>query len=149
MISTAQRRFAPMVIGIDWNPDRHQIGISDRHRWNPQPASTTCSSWSDGRVEPWPPRSLNSPLSIQTNRPLKLSVTGITGWRRATVSELGWAPAVYRFRRHLFPGEIARRFLTQPYRKDTQLCNSTREPPTSLVIHAHSGNRKPASAAYR
>jgi site-specific recombinase XerD len=26
---------------------------------------------------------------------------------------------VYRFRRHLFPGEIARRFLTQPYRKDT------------------------------
>jgi hypothetical protein len=23
-----------MVIGIDWNPDRHQIGISDRHRWN-------------------------------------------------------------------------------------------------------------------
>ena len=52
-------------------------------------ANTTCSSWSDGRVEPWPPRSLNSPLSIQTNRPLKLSVTGITGWRRATVSELG------------------------------------------------------------
>ena len=34
MISTVQRRFAPMVIGIDWNPDRHQIGISDRHRWN-------------------------------------------------------------------------------------------------------------------
>ena len=33
-ISTVQRRFAPMVIGIDWNPDRHQIGISDRHRWN-------------------------------------------------------------------------------------------------------------------
>jgi single-stranded DNA-specific DHH superfamily exonuclease len=26
---------------------------------------------------------------------------------------------VYRFRRDLFPGEIARRFLTQPYRKDT------------------------------
>jgi len=25
-----------MVIGIDWNPDRHQIGISDRHRWNAQ-----------------------------------------------------------------------------------------------------------------
>jgi hypothetical protein len=25
-----------MVIGIDWNPDRHQIGISDRHRWNTQ-----------------------------------------------------------------------------------------------------------------
>jgi hypothetical protein len=23
-----------MVIGIDWNGDRHQIGISDRHRWN-------------------------------------------------------------------------------------------------------------------
>jgi len=23
-----------MVIGIDWNTDRHQIGISDRHRWN-------------------------------------------------------------------------------------------------------------------
>jgi hypothetical protein len=36
MISAAQRRFAPMVIGIDWNPDRHQIGISDRHRWNTQ-----------------------------------------------------------------------------------------------------------------
>jgi hypothetical protein len=47
----------------------------------------TCSSWSDGRVEPWPPRSLNSPLSIQTNQPLKPLVTGITGWRRATVSE--------------------------------------------------------------
>ena len=51
-------------------------------------ASTTCSSWSDGRVETWPSRSLNSPPSIQTNQPLKLSVTGITGWRRATVSEL-------------------------------------------------------------
>jgi hypothetical protein len=25
-----------MVIGMDWNPDRHQIGISDRHRWNTQ-----------------------------------------------------------------------------------------------------------------
>ena len=36
MISTAQRRFAPMVIGIDRNRDRHQIGISDRHRWNTQ-----------------------------------------------------------------------------------------------------------------
>lgn len=36
MICTVQRRFAPMVIGIDWNPDRHQIGISDRHRWNTQ-----------------------------------------------------------------------------------------------------------------
>src|SRR5580765_4303928 len=47
----------------------------------------TCSSWSDGRVEPWPPRSFNSPLSIQTNQPLKPLVTGITGWRRATVSE--------------------------------------------------------------
>ena len=23
-----------MVIGLNWNPDRHQIGISDRHRWN-------------------------------------------------------------------------------------------------------------------
>jgi mannose-6-phosphate isomerase-like protein (cupin superfamily) len=23
-----------MVIGIDWNPDRHQFGISDRHRRN-------------------------------------------------------------------------------------------------------------------
>ena len=50
-------------------------------------ASMTCSSWSDGRVEPWPPRSLNSPLSIQTNQPLKPSATGTTGWRRATVSE--------------------------------------------------------------
>jgi hypothetical protein len=36
MINTVQRRFAPMVIGIDWNGDRHQIGISDRHRWNTQ-----------------------------------------------------------------------------------------------------------------
>src|SRR4051812_43845363 len=25
-----------MVIGIDGNRDRHQIGISDRHRWNTQ-----------------------------------------------------------------------------------------------------------------
>ena len=41
MIITAQRRFAPMVIGIDWNTDRHQIGISDRHRWNTHP---------DGRI---------------------------------------------------------------------------------------------------
>ncbi len=39
MMSTVQRRFAPMVIGIDWNPDRHQIGISDRHRWNTHEAN--------------------------------------------------------------------------------------------------------------
>ena len=42
----------------------------------------TCSSWSDGRVERWPSRSLNSLLSIQTDQPLKPSVTGITGSRR-------------------------------------------------------------------
>lgn len=29
----------------------------------------------------------DSPLSIQSNQPLKPLVTGITGWRRATVSE--------------------------------------------------------------
>jgi Calcium binding len=50
-------------------------------------ASTTCSSSSDGRVEPWPPRSLTSPLSIQTNQPRKPLATGITGWRRVTASE--------------------------------------------------------------
>jgi hypothetical protein len=27
-------RFAPMVIAILWNPDRLQIGMTDRHRWN-------------------------------------------------------------------------------------------------------------------
>jgi len=32
----ARRRFAPIVIGMLWNPDRHQIGISDRLRWNTQ-----------------------------------------------------------------------------------------------------------------
>ena len=34
MMRTAQRRFAQKVIGMPWNPDRHQIGMSDRHRWN-------------------------------------------------------------------------------------------------------------------
>jgi hypothetical protein len=37
MIRTAQRRFAPTVIGITRNSDRHQIGMSDRHRRNTQP----------------------------------------------------------------------------------------------------------------
>jgi hypothetical protein len=36
MIRTAQRRFAPTVIGITRNSDRHQFGISDRLRRNPQ-----------------------------------------------------------------------------------------------------------------
>src|ERR1039457_1475313 len=36
MIRTAQRRFAPTVIGITRNSDRHQIGMSDRHRRNRQ-----------------------------------------------------------------------------------------------------------------
>jgi predicted DNA-binding transcriptional regulator AlpA len=36
MIRTAQRRFAPTVIGIPRNGDRHQIGIGDRLRRNPQ-----------------------------------------------------------------------------------------------------------------
>ena len=34
MIRTAQRRFAPTVIGITRNSDRHQIGMRDRHRRN-------------------------------------------------------------------------------------------------------------------
>lgn len=34
MIKRAQRRFAPTVIGITRNSDRHQIGMSDRHRRN-------------------------------------------------------------------------------------------------------------------
>src|ERR1017187_3723343 len=34
MIRTAQRRFAPTVISITRNSDRHQIGMSDRHRRN-------------------------------------------------------------------------------------------------------------------
>src|SRR4051812_9171231 len=42
-------------------------------------ARTTCSSGCDGKVETWPSRSLNSSPSIQTNQPLKPSVTGITG----------------------------------------------------------------------
>ena len=50
--------------------------------------SMTCSSWSDGRVAKWPSRSPNSLLSIQTNQPVKLSVTGITGSYRVTVSDL-------------------------------------------------------------
>src|ERR1022692_1304619 len=36
MIRTAQRRFAPTVIGITRNSDRHEIGMSDRHRRNTQ-----------------------------------------------------------------------------------------------------------------
>src|ERR1035438_4987552 len=36
MIRTAQRCFAPTVIGITRNSDRHQIGMSDRHRRNTQ-----------------------------------------------------------------------------------------------------------------
>jgi hypothetical protein len=36
MIRTTQRRFAPTVIGITRNSDRHQIGMSDRHRRNTQ-----------------------------------------------------------------------------------------------------------------
>ena len=39
------------------------------------------------QVEGWPSPSLNSTLSIQTNQPLKPSVTGITGLRRATISD--------------------------------------------------------------
>ncbi len=46
-----------------------------------------CSSWSDGRVERWRSRSLNSPPSIQTSQPLMPSVTGITGSPRVTVSD--------------------------------------------------------------
>jgi hypothetical protein len=38
MIRNALRRFAPTVIGITRNGDRHQIGMSDRHRRNTQPA---------------------------------------------------------------------------------------------------------------
>src|ERR1035438_8940662 len=34
MIRTAQRRFAPTVIGITRNSDRHQIGMSDGHGLN-------------------------------------------------------------------------------------------------------------------
>ena len=36
MMRNAQRRFAPTVIGITRNGDRHQIGMSDRHRRNTQ-----------------------------------------------------------------------------------------------------------------
>jgi hypothetical protein len=36
MIRNAQRRFAPTVIGITRNGDRHQIGMCDRHRRNAQ-----------------------------------------------------------------------------------------------------------------
>jgi hypothetical protein len=43
-------------------------------------ARTTYSSSSDGRVENSQSRSLNSPLLIQSNQPLKPSVTGITGY---------------------------------------------------------------------
>src|SRR3954453_15274711 len=50
MISAAQRRFVPMVIGIDRNPDRHQIGISDRHRWNTHRSNWTKRTSSYGDV---------------------------------------------------------------------------------------------------
>src|ERR1017187_796183 len=40
MIRTAQRRFAPTVIGITRNSDRHQIGMSDRHRRNTHTTGT-------------------------------------------------------------------------------------------------------------
>lgn len=45
-------------------------------------------SWSDGKVENWRSRSLNSSLSVQTNQPSRPSATGITGSRRAAVSDL-------------------------------------------------------------
>ena len=47
---------------------------------------------SDGTVERWPSRSLNSLLSIQTNQPLKPSATGITGCPRVIASDLRTAP---------------------------------------------------------
>src|SRR5436309_3059257 len=45
MIRTAQRRFAPTVIGITRNSDRHQIGMSDRHRRNTQAIRTHVSGF--------------------------------------------------------------------------------------------------------
>ena len=45
MIRTAQRRFAPTAIGITRNSDRHQIGISDRLRRNPQLSLATLARY--------------------------------------------------------------------------------------------------------
>ena len=45
MIRTAQRRFAPTVIGITRNSDRHQFGISDRLRRNPQLSLATLARY--------------------------------------------------------------------------------------------------------
>src|ERR1039457_5509382 len=45
MIRTAQRRFAPTVIGITRNSDRHQIGMSDRHRRNTQLLQAMIPIW--------------------------------------------------------------------------------------------------------
>ena len=45
------------------------------------------------QVEGWPSPSLNSTLSIQTNQPLKPSVTGTIGSRRATFSEVLYGKA--------------------------------------------------------
>src|ERR1039457_6754769 len=46
MIRTAQRRFAPTVIGITRNSDRHQIGMSDRHRRSTQPRANSALHFS-------------------------------------------------------------------------------------------------------
>jgi site-specific recombinase XerC len=50
MIRTAQRRFAPTVIGITRNSDRHQFGMSDRLRRNPQLSLTRQNVDSDNLV---------------------------------------------------------------------------------------------------
>src|ERR1022692_656434 len=60
MIRTAQRRFAPTVIGITRNSDRHQIGMSDRHRRNTHQLI-------DGRFHEWRAERFTLPMSARRN----------------------------------------------------------------------------------
>ena len=57
--------------------------------WHPKkPALATCSCSSNGKAGPWRSPCLNCKPSRGTKQPMKPSRIGITGWLRATCSEL-------------------------------------------------------------
>src|SRR5438093_9919796 len=53
-----------------------------------KPAQVTCSCSSNGRAGPWRSPCLNCKSSRGTKQPTKPSRIGITGWPKATCSEL-------------------------------------------------------------
>ena len=72
-------------------PSRHsgRGKPSKSYAWlSKMPASMTCLCKSVGKNERWPFLFPNWPPSIQTNRPMKPSATGITGSPRVTASNL-------------------------------------------------------------